>query len=145
MLPAVDDLRVSDRIVIPARDLSWTAARSGGPGGQHVNKTASKVDLRFDLDGTAALSPDAKMRLRTLARGRLDAWGRIAIIAQESRDQLANLGDARDRLAALVRQALIVPKKRRPTKPSRGAKERRLTEKKHRGETKRGRSGRFNE
>lgn len=123
------DLRIDARVVIPAADLSWSAARSSGPGGQNVNRVASKVDLRFDLDGTVALAPPVKERLRRLAATRLDRDGRLVITSQLTRDQRRNLEDARQKLAALIRRALTPPRKRKPTKPSRGAQERRLKEK----------------
>ena len=136
----MDDLVISPAVVIPARDLAWTAVRASGPGGQNVNKVSSKVDLRFDLAGSAALSPELKARVRARAgASRLDAEGRVVIVSQVTRDQKRNLEDARERLAALIRAAMVVPKKRKKTQPSRGAKERRLGEKKRRGEIKRGR------
>src|SRR5688572_17022632 len=115
----MEPLRIDARVVIPEGDLSWTAVRSSGPGGQHVNKTSTKVELRFDLPGTSALAPGAKARLRALARGRLDPEGKLLVVSQKTREQGRNLEDARERLAELVRQALIVPKTRRPTRPTR--------------------------
>jgi ribosome-associated protein len=140
----VDDLVVNDRVTIPARHLSWSAARSGGPGGQNVNKVSSKVDLRFDITGSE-LSPIVKMRLTTLARNRIDRDGTLLVTSQLTRDQPRNLEDAREKLAELVRQALVVPKHRKPTKPSRGATRRRLEEKHHHADKKRARSSRGDE
>lgn len=135
-----DDLQVSDRLVIPGTDLAFAAVRSSGPGGQHVNTSSTKVELRFDLPGTQALSEPVKARLRALCRGRLDAAGAVVITSQETRSQLRNMNDTRDKLAELIRRALVPPKRRKPTKPTRGSKERRLDAKKQRGEKKRLRS-----
>ncbi len=132
----MEDLPVNDRITIPARDLTWTASRASGPGGQNVNRTESKVDLRFDLPSCAALSAPVKERLRTIVGHGIDADGRVVIVCQVHRDQPQNLREAREKLAGLVRRALVVPKKRKATKPTRGSKERRLADKKRTGETK---------
>jgi ribosome-associated protein len=129
-------LRIDARVVIPAAELSWTAVRSSGPGGQNVNKVASKVWLRFDLRNSQALSPAAKGRLRALAHGRMDADGRLQIASQKTRDQSRNLEDALDKLATLVRSALVAPRPRRPTKPSRASKARRIDAKHHQSRKK---------
>jgi ribosome-associated protein len=136
----MDPLEI-DGVVIPARDLSWVAVRAGGPGGQNVNKVASKVDLRFDLEATRALDDRAKSKLRTIARGRLDKDGAVVVTSQLTRDQSRNLEDARAKLADLVRQALVKEKPRRPTRPSKAAKRRRLDEKKHHARKKESRRG----
>ncbi len=136
----MDPLRISSRITLPAADLSWTAVRSSGPGGQNVNKVASKVDLRFDLEGCEALAPPVKARLRKLAGpSRLDAEGRVVLVRGAYRDQPRNLEAAREDLAALVRRALVPPKRRKPTRPTKGSKERRIKGKKARGQVKQGR------
>ncbi len=132
-----DDLVIQPGLVLPAAELSWTAVRSGGPGGQNVNKVATKVELRFDLPGTRALSPDVRARLARLAAGRLDAEGRIVITSQATRNRAQNLEDAREKLALLVRAALRPPKRRRPTRPTRASKERRLDEKRRQSDKKR--------
>jgi ribosome-associated protein len=124
------------RITLPASDLEWSASRSSGPGGQHVNKTATKVDLRFDLAGTAALDEQVKRRLRRLARNRLDADGCVVIQCQASRSQSQNLEEARQRLKVLVLKALERPRKRKRTKPSRAAKRRRLERKRRQSRKK---------
>ena len=127
-------------VVVPERELVWAAVRSSGPGGQNVNKVSSKVELRFDLEASAALSASAKARLRALARHRLDGDGRILIVSQVTRNQPKNLLDARERLAELIARALVVPKARRATKPSRAAKRARLNDKRANSAKKQNRS-----
>ena len=132
-----DGLRIDEVIVIPESELSWSAARASGPGGQNVNKVSSKVELRFDLAGTSVLGPAVKARLRARAGKKLDREGRLVLVSQATRDQLRNLEDARDKLAALVRQALEEPKARKATRPSKAAKRRRLDDKRRQGDKKR--------
>jgi ribosome-associated protein len=130
------DLVIHQRLTIPARDLSWSASRSSGPGGQNVNKVASKVTLRFDLRGTDALSRTQKTRLRKLAGKRIDSLGVLAITAQAERSQRQNLEQARDRLRKLVARALVSPKRRVATKPTRSSQRRRLQDKRRRSDQK---------
>lgn len=132
-------LVIDARVTIPAKDLTWTAARASGPGGQNVNKVSSKIHLAFDLEGCTALGESVKARLRALARNALDAEGRVLVVSQKTRDQAKNLVDAREKLRELVAEALVVPKKRRPTKPTKGSTVRRITAKKQLGEKKAGR------
>jgi ribosome-associated protein len=136
----MNPLEISGRITLPASCLTWSASRASGPGGQNVNKVSSKVELRFDLDGCGVLDEGTKDRLRALARTMLDAEGRILVVSQKTRDQPKNLEDAREKLQALVLRALVRPKKRRPTRPSRGAVARRLEEKSRAGKKKKERS-----
>lgn len=133
-------LRVNEQLCIPAKDLSWSAARSSGPGGQNVNKVASKVTLRFDLRGCEALSATQKARLRKLAGKRMDASGGLLISAQAQRSQQQNLERARASLRRLIAAALRAPKPRRETKPTAGSKRRRLQAKRHQSEKKKGRA-----
>lgn len=133
------DLVINDRVTVPARDLSWTASRASGPGGQNVNKVATKVTIRFDLNGTEALTRAQKARLRKLAGKRIDAKGALMINAQAERSQRQNLERARDGLRKLIRRALVPPKRRVATKPTRASKRRRLDDKRWRGEQKRAR------
>jgi ribosome-associated protein len=123
------DLAVKPGVTIPERELVWSAVRSSGPGGQNVNKVASKVELRFDFEASSALTASVKTRLRALAQHRLDAEGSILIVSQVTRAQPKNLADARERLADLIRKALVVPKRRKATKPSLAAKRRRVKDK----------------
>jgi ribosome-associated protein len=134
------DLIVDGRVTIPGSDLSWSASRSSGPGGQNVNKVATKVTLRFDLRGTEALSRAQKSRLRKLAGRRLDAEGGVLLSAQAERSQRQNLERARDGLRHLILKALPTPKRRVATKPTRAAKRRRLEDKRQRSEKKRSRA-----
>lgn len=127
-------------MTVPERELSWAAVRSSGPGGQNVNKVSSKVELRFDFEASAALPPAVKLRLRQLAQHRLDSAGRILIVSQVTRNQPQNLADARARLAELIAQALVVPKRRKATRPSRGAKRARLQDKRAQSEKKHSRA-----
>jgi ribosome-associated protein len=114
------------RVVIPDSDLAVAFIRSGGPGGQNVNKVASAVQLRFDLAGTAALEDRVKQRLRRLAGRKVTDEGALLIVAREHRSQEQNRREAEQRLAELVRAALIEPRKRVATKPTRASKVRRL-------------------
>jgi len=137
------DIVVTPRLTIPAGELTTTFARAGGPGGQNVNKVASKVELRWTPQTSTALSFDDRAYLLTKLGGRLTLDGELIITSDKFRDQPRNRADAADKLAAIVRTALARPKPRKKTKPSRGSKERRLKAKKARSEIKRGRRGEY--
>src|ERR1700754_5226222 len=122
-------IEVTPNIVIPDGDYALAFVRGSGPGGQNVNKVASAVQLRFDLDGTAALTDAVKSRLRALAGRRLTDDGAILIIARNHRTQEQNRCEAGERLSDLIRTALVPPKPRKKTKPTRASKERRLESK----------------
>lgn len=136
------DLHVTETIVIPGDELTVTAVRSSGPGGQNVNKVSSKIELRFDLAGTSALTPPVKARLRALCKGRLDAEGQVIVTSEATRNRIQNLTKARDKLAELVRAALVPPKPRHATKPTRSSQVRRVEDKRRRSSIKHGRAAR---
>jgi len=135
----MDDLAVTDELVIPARELSERFSRASGPGGQRVNSTESRVELSFDVAGSNVFP--AELRQRILERlGNDLSNGVLTVAAGDHRSQRANRAAARERMVARLRTAAAVPSpKRRPTKPSRGAKERRLAEKKRRSGIKQNR------
>jgi ribosome-associated protein len=121
-------------VIVPADALSIRAVRASGPGGQNVNKVSSKVELRVEIDRVDGLDEAARGRLRQAAP--LDADGRLLVTSQRTRDQRANLEDARDKVRTLIERALHVPRRRRQTRPTRGSVERRLSDKKKRTEVK---------
>lgn len=124
-------LHISRDLTLPAEDLTIRAVRSSGPGGQNVNKVSSKVELRFDLARSRAISDEIRDRVRALFPNRLDATGRLLIVSQLTRDQKLNREDARDKLRALVLRALHVDPPRKATKPTVGSKRRRVDDKRH--------------
>jgi ribosome-associated protein len=132
-----DPIVVTDAVRVPASALSVRAVRASGPGGQNVNKVATRIDLRVDLEAIEGLSDAARARLRTLAQHRADAEGRLVVTSQATRNQARNLEEARARVADLVRAALVAARPRVKTGPSAGARRRRLAGKKQRAEVKR--------
>ena len=136
-----DGLRVNSRLLIPGAFLEESFIRSSGPGGQNVNKVATAVQLRFDARGARVLSDEVAVRLMKLAGSRTTKAGEILIEASRHRTQERNRQDARERLAHFIEGGLHAPKPRVATKPSRGAKERRLGEKRGRATIKQGRAG----
>jgi ribosome-associated protein len=127
---------VTDDVRVPAAALTVRAVRASGPGGQNVNKVATKIDLRVKLDRVEGLSDAARSRLDALARHRLDADGRLVVTSQATRNQARNLEDAREKVRALVAAALIPPRPRTATRPSAQARERRLDAKRLRSGVK---------
>lgn len=125
----MEPIRISPNVVVPQAALRMRGVRSSGPGGQNVNKVASKVELRVDVARIEGLTADARARLVALAAPRFDADGLLLVVSQRTRDQPKNLEDARAKVAALVARALVVPKPRRPTRPSRAARSARLRDK----------------
>ena len=130
-------IAVAAGVEIPDHEVSLSFLRSSGPGGQNVNKVATAVQLRYDLEHSRALSDAAKQRLRTLSGRRLTADGSILILARNHRTQERNRREAEQRLAELIRRALTVPKVRKATRPTRAAHERRLDHKERQRRAKR--------
>jgi len=138
-----EDLIVGKHFVIPAAELEYLASRSSGPGGQHVNTTSSRVTVRWRVTESAVLSHAQRRRIRTQLGNRISKEGYLAVSSETRRSQMMNRESARLRLAALLQDALVVPKRRRKTKPSRGANERRIKAKKQRGSLKADRRKRY--
>ena len=134
-------LNVTPAISIPRTELSYRASRAGGPGGQHVNTSSTRIELLWDLPNSRAVTEDERERIRAKLAQRLDSDGQVRVVASDRRSQQQNREAADTRLASLVRHALHVPKTRRPTKPTKAAKERRLSDKKRRSEKKQNRRG----
>lgn len=124
----IDDAEIEERFV-----------RASGPGGQHVNKVATAVQLRFDAAGSRSLTEDVRRRLRAIAGSRMTEDGVLVIDSREFRTQSRNREAARERLADLIRRSLVAPKRRRKTAPTKQARQQRLSSKKRRGQVKAGR------
>ena len=134
-----DAIVVTPALAIPRAEVQFRASRAGGPGGQHVNTSSTRVELLWDLARSAAVSEGQRALLQEKLAGRIDAEGCVRVVVSESRSQRQNRDIAEERLAAIVGDALRVPKRRRPTKRPRRANEARLADKKKRGERKRDR------
>ena len=132
-------LAINESITIPENELTFTYARSGGPGGQNVNKVSSKAVLRWQLAASTVVSEEVKGRIARLEKKRVTTEGELIITSQRFRDQERNREDCLERLREIVLRALVLPKPRKATKPTRGSQRRRLADKKHRSETKQGR------
>lgn len=130
-------LRITDQITIADWEMTESFTRASGPGGQNVNKVSTAVELRFEAERSPNLPDPVKRRLRRLAGQRWTKDGAVVIFVQDTRSQARNREIARERLAELITRATVAPKKRRPTRPTKGSIERRLKAKKVRGEVKR--------
>ena len=132
-------LNVTPSLAIPRSELQYRASRSGGPGGQHVNTSSTRIELLWDLNGSRAVTEEERERIRTKLASRLDADRMVRVVSSDRRSQLQNREAADAKLAALVRQALHVQKKRRATRPTKASKERRISDKKRQSEKKQNR------
>jgi ribosome-associated protein len=132
-------LAVNESVSIPRTELDVRVSRSSGAGGQHVNKTSSRVEIFWNIVGSRALSEEQRARLREKLASRLTTEGSIRVVASDMRSQSRNRELAEERLAELVRRALVIPRKRRATKPTRASKEARLDSKKRHSTKKRDR------
>jgi ribosome-associated protein len=139
--PPADEVRVDERHAIPRAELVVRVSRAGGAGGQHVNKTSTRVEIVWAPGVSVALDDAERARVVERLAKRLDAEGRVRVVASDTRSQLRNRELAEERLAAIVREALVVERPRKKTRPSRAAREARLGEKKRRGDKKRERRG----
>jgi ribosome-associated protein len=133
----MEDVPVNDALTIPQRELEYRATRSGGPGGQHVNTSSTRVELTWDVATSPSLSDEQRARILEKLKNRIDDAGVLRLTSSTSRSQLQNREDVTARLARLVGDALKVQKPRKRTKPSKRAKEKRLKTKKQRSEIKR--------
>lgn len=132
-----DGIRVNDNVVIPRDEILARASRAGGAGGQHVNTSSTRIELLWNVGTTRALTDEQRERVLQKLASRLDGERNVRVVASDRRSQRQNREAAESRLADLVRAALVVQKKRRPTKPSRAAKQARLDSKKRISEKKR--------
>jgi len=130
-------LRITNTLTIPLSELRFRFARSSGPGGQHVNRSATRVELLFDVAGSPSLTEAQRERALKALASYIDSDGVLHLISQTFRSQFRNREEAVERFQTLMRRAMKVPKRRRPTRPSRAARERRLASKRRRSEIKR--------
>ena len=133
----MSELEINSTLSIPMDEFRTSFIRASGPGGQHVNKSSTAVQIRFDIKQSSSLSDDIRQRLIQIAGNRMTTAGELIVTAQRFRSRERNRQDALERIATLVRRATIVPKKRRRTRPSGAARKKRMDDKKKRGDRKR--------
>jgi ribosome-associated protein len=132
-----DALEISPTLRLPLSELSYRASRSGGPGGQHVNTSSTRVEVWWDIAASPSLDPEQRARLLSRLSSRLDGGGRLRLVSGGTRSQLRNREAVTERLRDIVAEALVIPRRRKPTRPSRAAKAARLETKRRRSATKR--------
>ena len=132
-------IHITDNVSIPMSELRFRFARSSGPGGQHVNRSATQVELLFDVANSPSLNETQRQRVLRKLKSRIDKEGILHLVSQESRSQLRNREEVVKRFQELMREALRTPKRRLPTRPTPASQERRLREKRRRSEIKRSR------
>ena len=135
-MPDDSRLEITPDLRLPFSELDYRASRSGGPGGQHVNTSSTRIEVWWDVAGSPSLTPEQRAQLLERLAPRLDSNGRLRLVSSGSRSQLRNREDVTERLRTVLAAALAVRKKRRPTKPSRAAKAARLEAKRRRAATK---------
>jgi ribosome-associated protein len=140
-MPDENVLEITPDLRLPLSELDYRASRSGGPGGQHVNTSSTRIEVWWDVAGSPALSDEQRALLLERLRARLDSNGRLRLVSSATRSQLRNREDVTERLRSVIRAALAVRKKRKPTKPSRAAKAARLEAKRKRSAIKKHRRG----
>jgi ribosome-associated protein len=138
-----DDVRVNRSVTIPISEIEMTFSPSGGPGGQHANKAATRAELVWNIERSEAIGPRQRDRIRSKLRHRIDSNGNLRLVSDAQRSQMRNRDEVKRRLAQLVAEALIPPKPRVRTKPTRSAVEKRLQDKKRRSDIKRRRRETF--
>lgn len=131
-----DAIRVNDRLAIPRSEIVARASRAGGPGGQHVNTSSTRIELTWNVTSSTALTPAQRARLLDKLARRIDSSGQVRVVCSEMRSQRQNRDRAERRLAELIAAALVVPRRRKPTKPSRAARQARLDAKKQQSRKK---------
>jgi ribosome-associated protein len=144
-MPADSALHITDDLVIPLSELRFQFSRSGGPGGQHVNRSATQVELTFDVSGSPSLNDLQRTRILSQLKSYIDTRGTLHLTSQTTRSQHRNRLEVVERFQQLLQRALHIPKRRRPTRPPPQAKEQRLSEKRRRGTIKGGRTRKWSD